>query len=362
MIKRLIIYLLVIAALLIWLSWYFSNIFTYLIISLVLATLLRPLTNVISRVQILNVRVPRSLAIVVSFTTVLLLVISFVLLFIPLFSEQVKILSEIDYDNVLEAVSQPLIRLESFLIENELTTQSEGFLMASIRGSVLGLLTEVDFSLLINSLISLTGGFFVGFMAVAFITFFLLLENGLLRRQIIGMIPNQYFEVFIAAMFKIEKLLSNYLIGLLFQMAAIFTIASLGLSILGVKYALTIAVFAAVANLIPYLGPILGAGFGIVVGISTSGFHDFSSGVWLLVVKILSVFAVVQVTDNVLLQPLIFSKSVKAHPLEIFVIIFAGATIAGIPGMIAAIPFYTILRVSTLEVYAGFKGYQIFKK
>jgi predicted PurR-regulated permease PerM len=121
-------------------------------------------------------------------------------------------------------------------------------------------------------------------------------------------------------------------------------------------------VFAAVANLIPYLGPILGACFGIVVGISTSGHITLSRELFILVVKILSVFGVVQVTDNVLLQPLIFSKSVKAHPLEIFVVIFAGATIAGIPGMIAAIPAYTIIRVSVIEVYAGVKGYRVFKK
>lgn len=357
-----IIYLLLMVALLVWLSWYFSNIFIYIIISLVLATLLRPLTNAVNRLQVLNTRVPRPISIIFSFALILFIVFAFVLLFIPLFSEQVKILSEINYDKVIESISRPLTTFELFLIENKLTMQEEGFLMLSIRNSLLGLLTEVDFSLLINSLISLTGGVFIGFMAVAFITFFLLLENGILRRQLIELVPNQYFEVFIAAMFKIEKLLSNYLIGLLFQMASIFTIASFGLSIMGVKYALTIAVFAAVANLIPYLGPILGAGFGIIVGISTSGDLGFSTDTWLLIVKILSVFAIVQIADNVLLQPLIFSKSVKAHPLEIFVVIFAGATIAGIPGMIAAIPVYTIIRVSTLEVYAGFKGYQIFKK
>lgn len=362
MVKRILLYLLVISAILILASWYFSNIFVYLVFSLVLATLLRPLTNAIHRVHLLNTRIPRSVAIIFSFALLISVVTLFVMLFIPLFSEQVKVLSQISYDSVLSSLSQPFNSIEHFLIVNKLTAQEEGFLFESIRHSLFGLLTEIDFTLLLNNLISVTGGLLVGFLAVAFITFFLLLENGILRRQLISLVPNQYFEVFIAAMFKIEKLLSNYLIGLLFQMASIFTIASVGLSILGVKYALTIAVFAAVANLIPYLGPILGASFGIIVGISTSGDLSFSQDLLVLIVKILSVFGIVQATDNVLLQPLIFSKSVKAHPLEIFVIIFAGATIAGIPGMIAAIPTYTILRVSTIEVYAGFKGYQIFKK
>jgi len=362
MVKRMLLYLLAISVVVILAGWYFSNIFIYLIFSIVLATLLRPLTNVINNIQVLNARIPRSLAIFCSFIAVLSVVALFIMLFIPLFYEQVQIISQIDYDAVMVAISQPFNSVEQFLIENKLTGQKSGFLFQSIQQSLFGLLAEADLTLILNNLISVTGGLMIGFMAITFITFFLLFENGILRRHIIALIPNKYFEVFIAAMYKIEKLLSNYLMGLLIQMASIFTIASVGLSIMGVKYALTIAVFAAVANLIPYLGPILGACFGIVVGISTSGHITLSRELFILVVKILSVFGVVQVTDNVLLQPLIFSKSVKAHPLEIFVVIFAGATIAGIPGMIAAIPAYTIIRVSVIEVYAGVKGYRVFKK
>lgn len=201
----------------------------------------------------------------------------------------------------------------------------------------------------------------VSLIAITFITFFLLYENGLLSRIMISMVPNQYFELFISAIYKIEHLLSNYLIGLSFQMLAIFSIAAIGLSIFGVKYALTIAVFAAVANLIPYLGPSLGAIFGIIIGVSSSNHYNFDEFTLILILKIAAVFGIVQIVDNVLLQPLIFSKSVKAHPLEIFVIIFAAATLAGIPGMIAAVPAYTILRVSIMEIRSGFRSYKIFQ-
>ena len=223
------------------------------------------------------------------------------------------------------------------------------------------MISNVKFSSLLNQLLAFTGSFFIGLMAVAFIAFFLLYEMAPMRRKIISLIPNRYFEVTIAAFNKIERLLSYYLIGLLIQMFTVFAMASFGLSIVGVKYALTIALFAAVANLIPYLGPILGALFGIIVGVSTGTDLVTTNDYLILVVKILSVFGIVQIIDNVLLQPLIFSKSVKAHPLEIFLIIFAGATIAGIPGMIAAIPLYTILRVSVTELYWGYNEYSIFK-
>lgn len=354
-------FIIVTVALFIFSAWLFSDIFIYICISIVLATILRPLTNFINRTYIFRVRMPRVFAILISYCAVIGVVFSFVLLFIPLILEQVNVLSTVSFDEVYAKLSQPIVSLENFMIEYHLISADEHSLTQTIRSSVFEFARNLDFRNIINNLLTFTGGFFVSVLAISFITFFLLLENGLLSRRLIAIVPNQYFELVISAIHKIEHLLSNYLIGLVLQMMAIFSIAGLGLSIFGVKYALTIAVFAAVANLIPYMGPLLGAIFGIVVGLSTSGHFDFDQTTVILILKIASVFTVVQATDNVLLQPLIFSKSVKAHPLEIFVVIFAAASLAGIPGMIAAIPVYTIIRVSVAEIRSGFKSYRIFQ-
>jgi predicted PurR-regulated permease PerM len=285
-----------------------------------------------------------------------------VLLFLPLISEQIKIFTNLNYEVLLGKIIIPIERIETYLIVNGWTAEQPGFIMNDIKSGLRSLITGLDVSLIIENILSITGSFFLLLMAVTFITFFLLFENGILRKQFLNIIPNQYFEVTISGFYKIEKLLSNYLLGLLFQMTSIFTIAFAGLSILNIKYAASIALFAAVSNLIPYLGPILGASFGIIVGMSTSGSSIFMSNEYLILIfKIVAVFSAVQLSDNLLLQPLIFSKSVKAHPLEIFIVIFAGATLAGIPGMIAAIPAYTVLRVSVLEIFRGYRSYHIFK-
>ena len=142
---------------------------------------------------------------------------------------------------------------------------------------------------------------------------------GGMKMRLVALLRNKYFEISMGAFNKIEKLMSNYLIGLIIQMIAIFSLASLGLSILGIKYAITIAVFAALANIVPYLGPILGATFGILVGITVGTDLTSANDYLLLVLKIVAVFTAVQVNDNLIIQPLIFSKSVKAHPLEIFI-------------------------------------------
>ncbi len=355
------IYLVFGAIILIFLGWYFSNITIYLAISLVLATILRPLTNYIGQTQIYNVKLPRIVAVILSFILLVVVFGSFILLFVPLISDQIQVIMNINYEGFYARVTGPLKSLEDFIINNGLWDIEPGYLVEGLKENLLNLVAKTNFRDILNWVLSITGNILVGILAVVFITFFFLFETGIRRKQFISIIPNQYFEVTISALFKIEKLLSNYLIGLLLQMIAIFSIAAIGLSILGIKYALTIAIFAAVANLIPYVGPMLGAIFGIMVGISTSGALLETQDYVVLLLKIGFVFSIVQITDNLIFQPIIFSKSVKAHPLEIFVIIFAGATIAGVVGMIVAIPVYTVLRVSAIELYRGYKQYRIFK-
>ena len=270
------------------------------------------------------------------------------------------ILSELDLDTIYQEIHIPVSKVENFLFRYQLLENKPGYLFEELKSQIINMIKSVDFGMIISNILNTTSSLFIGLLAVLFITFFLLLENGLLRRNLLNLIPNPYFELSVATFTKVEKLLSNYLSGLLLQMLAIFSLASFGLTLVGVDYALTIALFAAVANLIPYAGPILGASFGIIVGISTGNFEE-TKELNLLLLKILSVFGAVQVTDNIFLQPMIFSKSVKAHPLEIFVVIFAGAKIAGVAGMIFAIPVYTIFRVSIMEFYQGYKSYRIFK-
>jgi predicted PurR-regulated permease PerM len=358
--NRLLISVLIILIIFILLGWYFSNITLYFLFSLVLAATLRPLTNRINDIHIFGQSIPRWTAILFSYIFILSVIFLISLLFIPLIRAQVGIISELDVDFLYDQIQRPVGRIEEILIRWDLVKDEPGFLIEIVRNNLIQNFSEINIQGFINSIINVTSSFLISLLAIAFISFFLLLENGLLRRNIIQLVPNKYFELSVSTFHQVEQLLSNYLIGLLIQMTAIFSLASLGLSIMEVDYAFTIAVFAAVANLIPYAGPFMGTLFGLLVGLSTGDFTG-SGEVMFFVIKVASVFAMVQVVDNILLQPLIFSKSVKAHPLEIFVVIFAGAKIAGVLGMIFAIPIYTIFRVSFKEFYKGYQEYQIFK-
>lgn len=325
-----------------------------------MAALLRPMTNQLNDFHLLGQHIPRWLAIIISYSSIVVILVLLSLLFFPLINNQVIILSGLDLDTIYQEVNAPISKIENFLFRYQLLENQPGYLFEELKSQLIETIKSIDFGAFISNVLNTTSGLFIGLLAVLFISFFLLLENGLLRRNLLNLIPNPYFELSVATFTKVEKLLSNYLSGLLLQMLAIFSLASFGLTIVGVDYALTIALFASVANLIPYAGPLLGASFGIIVGISTGNFVQEQELNYLLL-KILSVFGAVQVIDNIFIQPMIFSKSVKAHPLEIFVVIFAGAKIAGVVGMIFAIPVYTIFRVFIMEFYQGYKSYRIFK-
>ena len=361
--RKTVIYTFIILVCLIFLGWYFSQIFVYLIISLVIATILRPLVNYLHNTQIYNVNIPRSIAILISFTLFVSLILSFVSIFIPLIKDQIEVISNINFNNIWQWIGVPVSRMEDWLIAHGLASYERGTLLKKMQDGFMNTVRGTnawELGAIMQGIFTVAGGFFIGIISVIFITFFFLYEKGLIRKFILTMVPNAYFEVVITVLSKIEKLLTNYLVGLLFQSLAIFTLSSIGLSILGMKYAITIAAFAAIANVVPYLGPLLGGLFAVIIALSTANYHEANEYI-IMIVKIFAVFAIVKVNDDIVVQPMIFSKSVKAHPLEIFIIIFVGATVGGIFGMIAAIPVYTIVRVSAYELMNGFRQYHIFK-
>jgi predicted PurR-regulated permease PerM len=182
-------------------------------------------------------------------------------------------------------------------------------------------------------------------MSVFFICFFFLREQGLFDNILAAAVPEGYEEQTRQAVSQTSELLIRYFIGILTQVTIITLFVSIALSILGVKNALLIGFFAGFMNIIPYLGPIFGASLGVMITISSNLDVSFYHELVPLLTKVMIVFAIIQLLDNIVLQPNIFSKSVKAHPLEIFIIVLVGAKLGGILGMVLAIPLYTVLRV-----------------
>jgi len=150
-------------------------------------------------------------------------------------------------------------------------------------------------------------------------------------------------------------LLIRYFLGVATQIIVITLFVSVVMGILGVKNALLIGFFAALMNVIPYVGPILGASFALIITIASYPGIPFYDGMVPLLLKVLIVFGIMQLLDNFILQPTIYGKSVKAHPLEIFLVVMIGAKLGGVLGMVLAIPIYTVLRVLGKVFFSEFK-------
>jgi len=152
-----------------------------------------------------------------------------------------------------------------------------------------------------------------------------------------------------------KNLLKRYFIGILFELFSVISLISIGLWILGIKNALLIGFFAGIMNIIPYLGPILGAAIGLLLGITGTLATGEFDNLLPVIIKLMSVISIVQLIDNNILVPMIYSKSVKSHPLEIFLVIIMGGGLAGLPGMLLAVPVYTVLRVIAREFFLEFR-------
>ena len=167
--------------------------------------------------------------------------------------------------------------------------------------------------------------------------------------------PEKYHEQANRVIQNAKHLLTRYFVGILIQISLITLFDTLGLTIVGAKYPLAIGFFAGLINVIPYIGPLIGTTVGLVIGLISNINADFYSQLLPLLLLMLAVFLIVQLMDNMIFQPLIFSNSVNAHPLEIFLIIIAAGTLAGIPGMILAVPGYTFVRIIAKEFFHEFR-------
>lgn len=339
----------------------FTDIFVYAILSLVLATILTPLTDLVDHIRVGRFNCPRIIGVLFSFGLLFVFFYLFVRVFVPVVYEQVEYFSHLNPENSNESLTHYLSSIEQWLRSKSILDQNSKSLAVMLQEFFLDIIKKINLKAIFASILGATGNVLVAVLAVSFMTFFLLLKKGLIRDLLLMSVPNSLFEVVSNALFKINVLLTNYLFGLFVQMIIVFSLVSFTLSVVGIEHALTIGLFAAFANLIPYVGPLLGVCFALLVTLTTGHAELPQVTLTLLFTKIAVAFAIVQLTDNILLQPIIFSKSVKAHPLEIFLIIFVGASVSGAAGMVLAIPVYTVLKVMFQEFSMGYKEYKIFR-
>jgi predicted PurR-regulated permease PerM len=337
--------------------WRFSHIVSYIIISAILSLIGRPIVELLGRIKFKGKCLPKIVRAFVALTTIWTLLILFFRYIIPLVATELEQLSKINPNSFITALSEPLQRLE-ITYEKYFINGYEKFSIQDLVSEKLAAIFNTSFlSSIFNSTASALGNVFLALFSITFITFFFLKDENLFKESILSMVPDKHVDAFKHAMVSTRKLLIRYFIGISLQTLGIFTIVTSGLTIIGLgfNHSILIGLIAGVLNVIPYLGPLMGGAIGILLGVATHLNLDIYSELLPLVGWMLVVFSTAQLIDNFVFQPFIFSASVNAHPLEIFLVIMIAASLGGVFGMILAIPLYTVLRVFAKEFFNKFK-------
>jgi predicted PurR-regulated permease PerM len=336
------------------LAWYFHTIIAYILVAGVLSLIGEPIIRFLLKLQFKGRHMSRGLAASLTIGGLLSFFGGVISAFIPMVADEARKLSDVNTQEVVNNVRGPIRIVEDYINQFQLT-EVPIVLESELKHMLTNLFNISAVGDSVQYALGLTGDIFIAFFAITFITFFFLKDQGLFKNMIMTLVPDQHEERFGKVLSKSKKLLTRYFIGVIIEVAIAMSIVSIGLAIVGVDNAMLIGFIAGLFNVIPYVGPMIGAAVGITIGLSTNSAGLDPAGMLSLTGQMALVYAVAQLLDNIVLQPLIYSQSVKAHPLEIFLVILMAGNVAGIAGMILAVPTYSIGRVFVGEFFNQFK-------
>ncbi|MBQ6772387.1 MAG: AI-2E family transporter [Bacteroidales bacterium] len=328
--------------------WYFRSVLVYVILAFLVSLLSQPLMHLMRKVRIKGKSAPNWLLAVFSIALVMAGLLLMVVLVIPVvvnIINEASFFSDMDImdNNISDTVNGWLISLFPSLGKDY---DAIGVVFDYLKGSV----SSISFTGILGSVASVVVNLAVGIFAVVFISFFFVKDEKLFSKIIAALVPDRIEASVTEAIGDIEHLLSRYFIGLVFEMLGVAFFNFLGLWLIariGPTYALGIAFIAGILNIIPYVGPIIGEVLGVLLCLvlKYGAGVGLDVNIWIFALIVLAIMLSVQLIDNFVLQPVIYSTSIQATPLEIFIVMLIAGKIGGIVGMLAAIPAYTVVRV-----------------
>ena len=341
-------------------AWFFRSIVVYILVSGVFSIMGRPLVDLFCRIHIKRWFFPRALSALLTLAVIWGFIILFFIIFVPLVTRQINYFSTIDSEKIVQIVAGPINKVENIVrainkdIPKNITIQD--YIVKKVA-DVLNINLIQSF---IGSLIGILGNVIIAIFSITFITFFFLKDQRLFYESILMWVPDTYVENVTRALNSIKNLLTRYFIGIVIQSTCIMILVTIGMTIVGIDFqqSLVMGLIIGILNVIPYAGPWIGLAIAITMGVASHINQDINTVVVPLVTYMIIVEFVVHLIDNIVFQPVIFSNSVRAHPLEIFIVVLAAGFAAGIPGMILGIPGYTVLRVLAREFFYNFKAVQ----
>ncbi|NLR92086.1 MULTISPECIES: AI-2E family transporter [Flammeovirga] len=317
-----------------------QSVLIYVFTSAVIALIAHPVKSFFKK----KLNMSNTLAMFATITLFLILILGFLSSFIPLITQEARNLKLVELDsfeqNIMSTFNQINVALKEYGIDLSGLHLGEE-IMKKLKNS----------PQIFNGILQGVGSFSMGLFSTIFISFFLIKESDSIITFFTSFVPQDSRTGFKSSLMKIKTLLSRYFIGLAIQCFLLFVMYMVTLLIIGVKNAAVIAFICAVLNIIPYVGPAISIIIMAILAMSEHLDMEFKTGILPELVKVFIGYFGVQFIDNNFSQPIIFSKSVNSHPLEIFLVIMVFGILFGVVGLIAAIPVYTVIKVILKEFY-----------
>ena len=341
------------------LGYFFGSVLAYILLAFVVSLIGQPVFLLLRKIKIKGKSAPDALLAAITIVFIFAILILVVVQVIPVVTNIVREASSLkaqenfDSQNIINLVNSWIIRVIPWVGEDfdgvQLIIQkiSEVLDLSNISG-------------ILGSVASAVAGLAVGLFSVIFISFFFIKDETLFGRIIGALVPDTIEDKVKKTILDIERLLSRYFVGLIVEIFGVVLLNCLGLWLIAridFNYALGIAFIAGLLNIIPYVGPLIGELIGIILCVILKYGAGIGLGVniWFFALIVLGIMLTTQLVDNFIYQPLIYSTSIKASPLEIFVVLLIAGHIGGVVGMLIAIPTYTVIRVIASRFFYDYK-------
>ncbi len=339
------------------LCWYFKSVLVYIIVAFVVSLIGQPVMRLLRKIRIRGKSAPDGLLAILTIFVILGTLILVVTQVIPVVTGIVRDAAVL---NSVTAEGNPLDRVNDWIV-GLFPGLGPDFNIITILMDKLREVTNLsNVTSVISSVTSFVTSLVVGLFSVVFISFFFVRDETLFRKIVSALVPDRMEGNLAKSLGDIEGLLSRYFVGLLIEMTGVALLDFLGLWIiarLGFSNALGIAFIAGILNVIPYVGPLIGEAVGVVLAVVLKYGTGVGLGVniWIFALIVLAIMLTTQLVDNFVYQPLIYSTSIKASPLEIFIVILLAGHLGGVVGMLVAIPAYTVVRVIASRFFPDLK-------
>lgn len=337
-----------------------ANVLAPFCVALIIAYLFDPIVTFVQQ----RLKLSRIMGLVIFYLIILLLIAAFALFLVPnlynQISELIKRLSE-----VIPAQLNALTKRYNIVVGEEQMQEiqdgleSLGTDLRSVLGAMLpGLRGAAAEGISVAGAVAkgvVTGfGYLFSFASfvifVMIINFYFLLDFHKTRGLIATVIPRQHEERVFSILKKIDMAVGGFLRGQLIICFLVGTLTTIGLLLIGLnKYAVLIGVVAGIGNIVPYLGPLLGAVPSLIWVLASSAFPAFSDKL-VGAGEVIGLFALIQAIDGMVFQPRIVGRNSELHPLAVMLALMLGAYF-GLVGMIVAVPVACIVRILIKEFW-----------